>query len=773
MKYRDIRQPNYRHLGKYLPRKEARDIVTGKALFLDDFSLPHMLYGRTKRSPYPHAKIVKIDTSAAEALEGVRAVITHKNAPVLAGLGWPVHRLVLESKAFHVGDQVALIAADTPEIAEEAVDLIEVEYEQLPAVFTAADALKEGAPQLYERFPGNLVDPGCPYFQPDGPFWQVKKGDPDQAIKEAEFVAEDEISYSKMPTPAAPETPSVIVRFDGNDHYTVWASSQSCHIMKLMMQAYIPGCVVDVNTFNVGGSYGNKQSMLNAAMSACMLSNATKRPVKIVLSKAEQIMAYEVRLGSTIKATMAANREGIVTAFKGDWLVNVGCVCNSTQGQVGVGLGEAQLVLAKCQNWFLDSHIAVTNREQAGIVRGYGGQELSSCFQKLLCAIMREGNFNPLDVFKKNYVSHGDKYMWRDGRSYKSRSSFFFPEVMQETADRFGWSEKWKGWFKPSSVNGTKARGVGMGVMGNCDIQEDNTEAIVRIIPSLDVSNTGGGASFVIVECDVTESGMGQRSNACKVVAEVLNCPYEWVSITDPGSRNNPSNFGLCGSRGTITIGKAVSEAASDARKKAMELASIKLDRPADQLDMRDMVVYVRDTPEMSIPVSRLADRELSIVGYGKHVEKFDFPTCIAVFVEVEVDLETGHTEVVRLAGGTDVGQIIDSKALEMQLNGGIGAACLDSAIFEDCCLDPSTGRLLASSMIDYKWRTFNEIPPYDAFVMESQIDTFMFKASGIAEISGAAMASAALMAISNAVGADVKEYPATPAVVLKAIGKA
>lgn len=150
MKYRDIKQPNYRHVGNYSPRKEAREIVTGKALFLDDSSLPHMLYGRTKRSPYPHAKIVKIDTSAAEALEGVHAVITHDNAPFLAALGWPVHRLVLESKAFHVGDQVALIAADTLEIADEAVDLIQVEYEQLPAVFTAADALKEGAPQLYE-----------------------------------------------------------------------------------------------------------------------------------------------------------------------------------------------------------------------------------------------------------------------------------------------------------------------------------------------------------------------------------------------------------------------------------------------------------------------------------------------------------------------------------------------------------------------------------------------------------------------------------------------
>jgi CO/xanthine dehydrogenase Mo-binding subunit len=148
MKYRDVRQPNYRHIGKYSPRKEARDIVTSKALFLDDFSLPGMLYGRTKRSPYPHAKIVKIDASAAEALEGVRAVITHQNAPFLAALGWPVHRLVLESKAFHVGDQIALVAADALEIADEAVDLIQVEYEQLAAVFTATDALKEGAPHL-------------------------------------------------------------------------------------------------------------------------------------------------------------------------------------------------------------------------------------------------------------------------------------------------------------------------------------------------------------------------------------------------------------------------------------------------------------------------------------------------------------------------------------------------------------------------------------------------------------------------------------------------
>jgi len=773
MKYRDIRQPNYRHVGKYTPRKDAKDVVTGSAMFLDDFSLPRMLHARTKRSPYPHANIVKIDTSAAEALEGVRAIVTHENVPFVALLGYPPERNLLEPKVTQVGDLVALVAADTLEIADEAVNLIKVEYEQLPAVFRADDALAEGAPVLYERFPKNEVDPGCPYFQPDGPWWAVKKGDPDKALKEADFVAKDKIDFNKMPCPASPETPSVIARYDGNDRFTMWASSQSSHIMKLMLEAYMPGLQADIFTFNVGGGYGNKQAMLVQALSACMLSHVAKQPVKLVLSKAEHLTSYEVRLGSTIEATIGMNKDGLVTAVKGDWLVDVGSICNGTGGQVGVGLGEAQLVLAKCQNWDLDSKMVVTNRQQAGIVRGYGGQELNSCLEKLLCTVMQQGNFNPLDVLKKNYVSHGDRYIWRDGRTYRSRSSFFFPEVMQQTADRFGWAEKWKGWLKPTSVNGTKARGIGVGVIGNADIQEDNTEAIVRLVPQLDCAGIGVEGSFAIIEADITESGMGQRSNACKVAAEVLNCPVEWVSITPPGSKYNPSNFGLCGSRGTITTLKPVSEAAAEARRKALELASHKLERPVDQLYMKDMIVYVRDVPEINIPVNKLADRELSIVGYGKHTEKFDCPSCMTVFIEVEVDLETGHTELVRLAGGTDIGQIIDSKALEMQLHGGIGTACLDTAIFEDCCLDEATGRLMASSMIDYKWRTFNEFPQYDAYVMESQIDTYMFKALGIGEISGAALASAALMAISNAIGVSVKEYPATPAQVLKALGKA
>ncbi len=435
----------------------------------------------------------------------------------------------MEDKVYYVGDLVALIAADTVETAEEAIDLIDVEYEQLEAVYTAEDALKEGAVEIYSRFKGNHVDNGIKYFQPDGPWWQIIRGDVEKGFEEAAYVAEDKVAFDKMPSPLAPETPSCIAKYEGGNEYTIWASSQSSHILKLMGEGRIPNSNLSVKTFNVGGSYGNKQSLMTTVLSAAMLSLVTKQPVKIVLTKAEQLMAYEVRLGSTITAKVGMDKEGYVKAVEGDWLVDTGAIADSIQGQVGVGLGEAQLVCAKCPNWYMDSHIAVTNKQAAGIVRGYGGQELNSCLERLMCAVMKKGNFDPLDVFKKNYIAPGDRFIWRDGRWWQSRSSLFFPEAMQNAADRFGWAGKWKGWNVPTCVNGTKARGVGMGVIGNADISEDNTEAIVRIVPDLVGSRR---ASTAIIECDITESGMGTRSNACKIVAEVLNVPVEKVSIT-------------------------------------------------------------------------------------------------------------------------------------------------------------------------------------------------------------------------------------------------
>ena len=329
--YRDVVQPNYRYIGKYAPRKEAKDVATGKATFLDDFSVPNMLYGKIKRSPYPHAKIVSMDISKAEALEGVQAVITHENMPEKWGLGLPVHRLLLEDKVFHVGDLVALVAADTLEIAEEAIDLIDVEYELLTPVYSADEAFAEGAPELYPRFKGNHVDNGIKYFQPDGPWWQIIRGDCEQGFKDAKYIAEDKIEFNKMPVPGAPETPCCIAQHDGGDNYTIWASSQSAHIMKLMAEGRIPNSNVSIKTFNVGGSYGNKQSLMTTALSASMLALKTKRPVKIVMTKEEQLMCYEVRLGSTMTAKVGMSEDGIVTTVQGNWLIDTGAVADSVR----------------------------------------------------------------------------------------------------------------------------------------------------------------------------------------------------------------------------------------------------------------------------------------------------------------------------------------------------------------------------------------------------------------------------------------------------------
>ena len=265
---------------------------------------------------------------------------------------------------------------------------------------------------------------------------------------------------------------------------------------------------------------------------------------------------------------------------------------------------------------------------------------------------------------------------------------------------------------------------------------------------------------------------MGQRAAAAKFAAEVLHVPIEKVYVTEPDSMNNPTNFGLCGSRGTITTGKAVTRAAMDAKHQIQELAAAYFDNISpDQIEIENFQAFIRDRPEKSVPIKKLGPKDLNIIGYGSHIEQFDVPSCCLCCVEVEVDLDTGALSVLRFVNGADIGQVIDNRMVRMQLQGGIGSACLDTATYEECIYDTEgTGRMMTNNMLEYKWRPFNEFPKHASAIVESQVDSFMFKAIGIGEISGAASASAVLMAVSNAIGAEVNEYPATPEVILKAV---
>jgi xanthine dehydrogenase molybdenum-binding subunit len=374
---------------------------------------------------------------------------------------------------------------------------------------------------------------------------------------------------------------------------------------------------------------------------------------------------------------------------------------------------------------------------------------------------MTRANIDPVEFFKKNYVKPGEGYYWRDGNWWVSKGKDY-SEALESGARAFGWAEKWKGWLKSSAVNNSKRIGVGVSVHGNADVGEDVSEAYVRLNPD---------ATATIHVC-VAESGMGQRSNLCKMVAETLQIPLDRVSITPPDSLMNPFDFGLVGSRGTYAVGSAVISAADDAREKLFKMAAPILKAAPDDLDSEDGIVFVKADPDTGIPWRKAIGLMQTCTGFGRFQPDYSLPNFLALFAEVQVDTETGKLDLLRVVTSTDVGQIIDPPSLEGQLHGALGAAGIDTAIFEESLLDKNSGHMLNLNMMDYKWRSFSELPRFDNKILETPIQTHRYKAIGVGEIATSPGPSAVLMAASNAVGKILEGYPLTPDKILKALGK-
>jgi xanthine dehydrogenase molybdenum-binding subunit len=522
------------------------------------------------------------------------------------------------------------------------------------------------------------------------------------------------------------------------------------------------GKEVEIRTIGVpcGSSFGSKAMSWQIQLRAAALSKATGRPVRLSLTKEEHLATFTLRPRSRMHAKVGMKRDGTVTAVSGTWLIDTGYYSQTTQAQVAVGCGEVQLVV-RCPNWDLKPTIVCTNRNASGIVRGFGGQELKCALLPLLSLAMQKANLDPVEFFRKNYIKPGDGYFWRDGNWYIYRG-VDYTKAIDEGARVFGWKEKWKGWLKPTALDGTKRTGVGVGVHGNVDIGEQTSEAYVR----LDGDGTAKLYSFLV------EHGTGQRSNMVKMVAEVLRLPMERISIIAADSSISPFEFGPAGSRGTYAIGSAVIAAAEGARRKLFELAASALHAEPDELETQDGMIFLKRNPEKKIPWEVVMGADRTCLGYGRFEADFTLANCMVTFVEVEVDTETGQATLRRVVNATDVGQIIDPPGLEGQLNGCLGSAGIDGALFEETILDKSTGHILNANMIDYKWRTFAELPAIQNVVLETPFQTHRFHAVGVGEVATAPGPSAVLMAVSNAIGVWLNEYPVTPERVLKALGK-
>jgi len=745
----------YRYIGKSTPRKDATDIVTGKAQFTDDIRPVRMLIGKALRSPYPHAEITSIDTKGAEALPGVKAVLTYQNVPPWK-TGMPRHWPVLDRKVRFVGDAVALVAAETEEIAYLALDKIEVSYNKLPAVYDMEEALTPGAPQLHDQFPNNLVS-GFPAFGP-GTISSVKMGDVEQGFAEADFIGEGTFGYENIANPLPIEPPGVIAQWESDKKLTVWSGTQSASWHRWVMQSKMGFPDIRAITTQCGGSFGSKNYNPHCMLYAAALAKAAGMAVKFYFTKEEHFGAFVLRLGSRFKGRIGIKKDGTVTAVEGDWLIDTGASSDMAQAQAAVGCGEAQLVL-RCANWDLKTKLICTNRCPSGVIRGFGGQELESSLAPILAKVLSAADLDPLEFFKKNYVKPGQDYIWREGNLWICKGNDY-STAMDKGGRVFGWQDKWKGWLIPTAVNGPKRIGVGVGIHGNADVGEDDSESYVRL----------NGDATAVIHTSVAESGMGQRSNLCKMVAEVLDLPIENVTMTPPDTLVNPFDFGLVGSRGTYAVGSAVIQAVEDALAKLLARAAGHLKTDPSKLRTKDGRIFVGDDPDQGLGWNRVLGPMETVTGFGHFKPDYSVPNCIIQFVEVEVDTETGSVTVNRVVSASDVGQIIDRASLDAQLFGALGSAGLDSALFEESVIDRKNGRMLNMNMVDYKWRPFNELPDMENVIDQTPFDTHRFKAIGLGEVATSPGPGAVQMAVSNALGCHLQTYPLTPEVILQAV---
>jgi xanthine dehydrogenase molybdenum-binding subunit len=667
---------------------------------------------------------------------------------------------ILRDTASYVGDIVALVAADTDQIAEEARDLIEVEYEQLPAVYSSVDAVKPGAPLVHEEFGSNIV-PNVPFIN-EQMMDHLVRGDVNKAFAECDHVSEGEGDYNSLGCPMAMEPPAVIMKYDADKgRMFAWPTSQIAMLFSGAIGVRMGGMPVETTVFNIGGGFGNKSELQMLSLSTGLLTVAAKRPVKMNMTKSEQLNNFDQRIGMHMKCKIGI-KDGLVHAVEGECLLDCGALNCCGQWQIGVGLGECQVAFGKCQNWDVQGRMVMTNHVQTSSVRGFGGQEIKAVMMPIAMKAVAKAGIDPVEFCARNFAQTGDGWYWRQSEWFDCREQDYAP-VMYEAAEKFGWKDKWKGWNVPTRVEGTKAVGVGVSVHGNADIGEDQSEAYVRFTPM---------SGIVYLHAGIAETGAGQRSNIRKYVAEVLDMPLEKVVLAPCTTEANPYDAGPIGSRATLTLGIAVTRAAEDALRQILDTAAKYLHTSPDDLFVRDGLVSYKSRPEHKYNLAAFLPFGMTITGYGNYVADYSKSNFNIYFSEVEVDLETGETKLLKVLVGTDVGQIIDPRTLAMQVHGGFGAAAADTGLLEENVLDRTTGHMLTGNMVDYKWRTFDDFPEIDMVIQETQPEISRFKGTGFGEISGAPGPASMMMAISNAIGVDYCEYPASREGILRALGK-
>jgi 4-hydroxybenzoyl-CoA reductase subunit alpha len=772
---------DHRILNTRAPRVDAADKATGKALYTDDLKRPGVLTGAILHTPLAHARILNIDTSRAEKLPGVRAVVTHREAGTTPYGVSPARydeTIFCHDKVRYVGDEIAAVAAIDLDTALEATKMIKVDFEELPAVLDGRTAMDEGQPQLHEMYKNNI----CAQVH-----WHF--GDIEKGRQESHLIRTDRLS-SKMQDAAFLEPQSILAETDSSGNLTMWSSTQAPHYIQrtLAMALNIPLHKVRVIKPAVGGGFGPKASCSSAELATCLLAMKTGQPVKLTFDREQVFLHSRARHQFFHTMTTGVKRDGSLAFLEHECVLDGGAYASfgiATIYYSGSLLGGPY----RLKNMKYDGHRVVTNKPACGAQRGHGAVIARALFEVQLDRIAEELGMDPVEMRLKNVMEAGETTC-----NELFVSSFGMREALEAVRDSAAWKSK--------RSSGGKTRRDGKGIGAACGffvsgagypIYRSRTYHCTVVTK---VDEVGGG---VTVSSGAADIGQGSDTVLAMITAEELGLPLDEVRVVS-GDSNLSVDLGAYSSRTTLMTGHACREAARDAKKQILQTVAGKLEVPAEALDLRDGRVvslageldfsklrkeYLQehkgfsdlpDAPQLTFAeASRIAFLELgTIIGTGKYrppplggsfkgakVGTSPAFGCSAQVAEVTVDLKTGEITVGHITGAHDCGYAINITQVEGQMQGsmmmGMGEALMEQIIYDN------KGRIVNANLAEYKIPTALDMPHLDAIIIESNEPSGPYGAKEVGEGAIMPVIPSILNAIYDATGVRIEELPVTP----------
>lgn len=770
-------------LGQVTPRKDGIARVTGQEKYTSDIALPHMLHARVSRSPHPHAKIKRIDTTAAEQAGAV--CITWDDIPKIRYneriVTIPEHllkdRFVLPDKVRHVGEAVAAVAAESEAAAEKALQLIQVEYEVLEPVFDPFEAMKPGAPQLYDA----VVKAGeeIPIENNIAYTYSHEEGDVEEGFAQADVIVEGEYR-----TPGVYhvqlETKCAVCQPEPNGGMTLWATTQSIHnVRQLIGEIFdIPLNKVNVKRVPIGGTFGSSIQM-NSVIPICVaLALKARRPVKLVPTREED--AYDHRKYPTIiNLKLGATQDGRLVAGKMRLITQLGG--HNTQAHSFVPVCAGWWVsLYKLPNLRYDGIAVYTNNVPACAMQGFGNPQVNFAVESTMDELAERLGIDPIELRLKNYVGLGETF-WGQGPTVRSViKSCGVEELLQRGAEMIGWDSR----PRPEEQSGRFRRGIGLargfhttgagGPQSGAVI--DYSSAFIKI-------NEDGSVDVVTA---VMDHGGGTLEAIAKIVAEELGVPLDRVGISPADTLTTTYDVVVHATRGVYAGGGAAHKVAKQVKEKLLTYAGRILDVTPTALSIRpdpsigQGIIYSEAIPGKEITVGQVAKtaqiRNWGIIAAVDSLRQVNCPPAfVNHFLEVEVDTETGIVRVVRAVIGMDAGTVVNPDLAVGQLEGGLSKGA-GLALCEDDRCDEETGALFSEGYLaDLKIPTACEMPPLGkitTFFANTEEPTGPMGAKGIGEAALNPVPAAVANAIRNAIGIRFYELPITKEKVLAALAR-